>query len=45
MPRSKSFHLGQLLGQNSTIEADKLAEGAGGGGITAYATAAALLEG
>ena len=42
MPRSKSFHLGQLLGQNSTIEADKLAAGAGGGGVTTYATAAVL---
>jgi hypothetical protein len=42
MPRSKSFHLGQLLGQNSTIEADKLAAGAGGGSVTSYATAAAL---
>ena len=43
MPRSKSFHLGQLLGQNSTIEADKLAAGAGGGSsVTAYATAAVL---
>ena len=43
MPRSKSFHLGQLLGQNSTIEADKLAADAVGGGVTSYANMAALV--
>jgi hypothetical protein len=47
MPRSKSFHLGQLLGQNSTIEADKLAEGAGGGGggITSYTDSGMVVAG
>jgi hypothetical protein len=44
MPRSKSFHLGQLLGQNSTIEADKLAADAVGGGVTSYANMPALVN-
>ena len=44
MARSNGFRLGRLLGSNITIQADKIAADAVGGGssATAYATAAAL---
>ena len=44
MARSNGFRLGRLLGSNITIQADKIAADAVGGGssVTAYATAAAL---
>ena len=44
MARSNGFRLGRLLGSNITIQADKIAADAVGGGssVTTYATAAAL---
>jgi hypothetical protein len=42
MARSNAFRLARLLGPDTTIQADKIAADAVGGGVTTYATAAAL---
>ena len=42
MARSNAFRLARLLGPDTTIQADKIATDAVGGGVTTYATAAAL---
>jgi hypothetical protein len=43
MARSNGFRLGRLLGSNITIQADKIAEDAVGGSVTAYVNMAALV--
>jgi hypothetical protein len=43
MARSNGFRLGRLLGSNITIQADKIAADAVGGGVTSYANMAALV--
>ena len=48
MPRSNASFLGQLLGTSQKITASALDDSVSaslGGSVTAYATAAALLEG
>ena len=44
MARSNGFRLGRLLGSNITIQADKIAEDAVGGSVTAYANMPALVN-